>query len=235
MSVLVMGLAWQAAAKAGITSAQRLVLLALADHASDDGECWPGIRGVAAKTGLSRRGVQLALGALKRSGFVAVESRHRSDGGQTSNRFRLTLPVAEAQQIAQGGAPSCAGGAHPPAPHEPSKEPSDAKRKTARASRPTVQWDADAARFIVSPDRLARWREDYPSLDVGRELTKAANWQTEHPLKKQAGRFLVNWLNRAAGNGHGGNGGGRRRGRHVPAPAANRDALAELTESFEDA
>src|ERR1700683_4227444 len=42
----------------------KLVLLALADNANDDGVCWPSIKTICKKTCLSERGVQASLQRL---------------------------------------------------------------------------------------------------------------------------------------------------------------------------
>jgi hypothetical protein len=50
---------------------RRLVLLALADHAHDDGRCaWPSVQTIARKTRMSRRGVQKALRELEKEGRI---------------------------------------------------------------------------------------------------------------------------------------------------------------------
>ena len=54
--------------------AAKLVLLKLADNASDDGKAWPHIETIAAETGLARSSVFRALDELEKSGIV---ERHR--------------------------------------------------------------------------------------------------------------------------------------------------------------
>ena len=81
----------------GISRSDKLVLLALADHANDAGECYPGIGRLAAMTGLSARTVIRRLGNLERCGLLTSEHRYRGDGtsgGRSSNRYQLTLSKA---------------------------------------------------------------------------------------------------------------------------------------------
>lgn len=60
---------------------RRLILLALADHAHDDGRCsWPSIETLAKKTRMSRRGVQKALRGLELEGRIV---RDGWSAGQT--------------------------------------------------------------------------------------------------------------------------------------------------------
>src|ERR1700694_1261379 len=50
---------------------EKLVLLALADHANDDGEqCFPSVGQIALKTSLSRRGVQKVYRRLEAKGIL---------------------------------------------------------------------------------------------------------------------------------------------------------------------
>ena len=69
----------------------KLVLLALADHADDQGVCWPGIRGVANKCNLSHRSVQRHVQDMVARGMVRVEERFRADGSRSSNLYRLSV------------------------------------------------------------------------------------------------------------------------------------------------
>lgn len=69
---------------------RRDVLFALADHADDDGFCWPSIRRIAWKAGLDRRHVQRILRQLERDGLV--ETIHNEAGGRGLSRsYRLHL------------------------------------------------------------------------------------------------------------------------------------------------
>jgi hypothetical protein len=55
-----------------IPAAEKLVLLAMADHARDDGTgCYPAIGTLARKTSLSRRGTQKLIRRLQTAGFIA--------------------------------------------------------------------------------------------------------------------------------------------------------------------
>ena len=51
---------------------EKLVLLALADHADDDGYCFPSIRRISWKTDYSERSVQRIIRKLMRDGIVEV-------------------------------------------------------------------------------------------------------------------------------------------------------------------
>ena len=87
MSIKLMTKAWELDLKAN----DKLVLLALADHANDDGECYPSLRKIEAKTGLSKQGLINAIKRLMDLGLIEKQFRTRQDGGQTSNLYTLTL------------------------------------------------------------------------------------------------------------------------------------------------
>lgn len=61
-------------------SSMKIVLLALADHANDDGEAWPGFTRLELKTGLSRQGVADVLSALRYNGLVFVRDEPSKRG-----------------------------------------------------------------------------------------------------------------------------------------------------------
>ena len=69
----------------------KFVLVVLADVADDEGICWPRISTIAERVGVSRRTVQRAIKYLVQRKLVTVEPRLRSDGSNSSNRYRLML------------------------------------------------------------------------------------------------------------------------------------------------
>lgn len=87
MSIRIMTWVWDHSRSAG---PERLVLLALADNANDEGECWPSIATIAAKTLISERSVQRHLRSLELRGVVVVEQVTGR-----SNRYRITCQEAE--------------------------------------------------------------------------------------------------------------------------------------------
>jgi hypothetical protein len=66
-----------------------LVMLALADFANDEGECWPSILVLAQKARLSEREVQYLLPKLEQTGELRLD---RSNGGRNRrNRYIVTV------------------------------------------------------------------------------------------------------------------------------------------------
>jgi hypothetical protein len=68
-----------------------LVMLALADFANDDGECWPSIPVLAEKARLTERGIQYLLPILEQAGEIR---RIRSTGGR-NRRSHYFVTVSE--------------------------------------------------------------------------------------------------------------------------------------------
>ena len=87
MSVRAMAWAW----RQQLSGPEKLVLMAIADHADDDGICWPGNAHIARKCNLSQRSVQRHIKNLIDNGYMTAHRRYRETGGQTSNRYVLNV------------------------------------------------------------------------------------------------------------------------------------------------
>jgi hypothetical protein len=72
---------------------KKFVLVALANFASADGECWPSQSTIANLCGITRTHVNVLLGELEASGHLTRIQRVRNDGAQTSNLYRLACPT----------------------------------------------------------------------------------------------------------------------------------------------
>lgn len=119
-----------------LPATEKLVMLALADCANDEGECWPSIATLMRKTGVSERTVQRATKAIEEGGHM---SRHEVVGRGT--RYFLhprhsDTPVAKSPPPQRREPPPQR---HPtpvtvtPKPSENHQEPS--LRETARVQR----------------------------------------------------------------------------------------------------
>ena len=87
MSVRAMAWAW----RQQLSGPEKLVLMAVADHADDDGICWPGNAHIARKCNLSQRSVQRHIKNLIDNGYMTARRRYRETGGQTSNLYVLNV------------------------------------------------------------------------------------------------------------------------------------------------
>lgn len=102
---------------------RKLVLLKLADNASDRGECWPSYQHIAEQCEVSRRAVMVHIDALCKAGLVRKEARFGGPKGNSSNIYVLTLESAHSstpgsesrapgveQEVHQGGEGDSLGG-----------------------------------------------------------------------------------------------------------------------------
>lgn len=127
MSIKVMSMVWE---REGLSPTHRLILLALADHADDDGVCYPSIARLRRRTGLSERAIQTAFSALCAAGWLRIE---RNAGPRGCNVFTVSTPAADAPPQQMHPRRKCAGGvqhvrptpaADAPEPSRTIKEPS---------------------------------------------------------------------------------------------------------------
>ncbi|WP_409372310.1 helix-turn-helix domain-containing protein [Paraburkholderia mimosarum] len=73
--------------------ASKLVLMALADAADEEGYCYPRVRTIAVKCGVSERTVQRTLKTFESGNLLVVTPRFTGEGRQTSNGYRLHMSV----------------------------------------------------------------------------------------------------------------------------------------------
>jgi len=77
MSIEVLKWAWEQPCP---NPTSKLVLMALADHANADGECWPSMKRIAEISGISARQVSNHIVELTRLGYVEKADRRRYGG-----------------------------------------------------------------------------------------------------------------------------------------------------------
>ncbi|HAW3444651.1 TPA: helix-turn-helix domain-containing protein [Escherichia coli] len=164
---------------------RKLVLVKLADNASDQGECWPSYQHIADQCEISKRSVMNHIAALCESGLVKKVSR-KGEKGNSSNIYLLrldgvkdslggsannSLPSAANSPGSAGVAPGGSAGDSPRTSHsfEPVNEP---------VNEPTIGASADAsaparsARQEYSPEFEQAWQE-YPKRAGGNSKSAA--------------------------------------------------------------
>lgn len=80
----------------GVSPSEKLLLLALANYADSDFECWPSQKTLTFDTGLSERTIRTAMGSLEGAGLISRERQNRPNGSRTSDLITLTLPAITA-------------------------------------------------------------------------------------------------------------------------------------------
>ena len=137
MSIAALNWAWQQDTP---TPTAKLVLLALADRANEDGECWPGMGTVAQMAGVSSRSVSTHLAALEEGGLLTRRRQRRGDG--TMGRYTYRLCIGH-QKPASGGAQ--------PDTTAVQDETSEGQRKdTSGGSRRPAEADDQRKRSVVT-------------------------------------------------------------------------------------
>lgn len=81
---------------------EKVVLLALADWARDDGLCWPGQEAIATKSRISLRTAQSILKKLETGGYIIRERR----GGEGDGRRPDLTRLAMGQHASSAGSPT---------------------------------------------------------------------------------------------------------------------------------
>src|SRR4051794_958033 len=120
-----------------IAGNEKVVLLALADWARDDGLCWPGQEAIARKARVSDRTVRDILSRLEGRGMITREKRGDPAGGRKPDLIRLTLPEGSSGSLTgspTGGFPE----AHAGAAMEPSGNRQDSLDAGAPARKPVT-------------------------------------------------------------------------------------------------
>lgn len=168
---------------------RKLVLLKLADNASDLGECWPSYQHIADQCEISKRSVMNHIEALCECGLIKKELR-TGPKGNSSNVYQLnlrsagdsaggsanrSLPGAGDSLPGAGDSPGGSAGAAPRINHsfepviESVNEPIKHTGASADASAP-----ARSAKQDYSPEFETAW-QDYPKRAGGN--SKAAAWK----------------------------------------------------------
>ena len=220
MSVSVMGWAWGLP----IQGNEKLVLLALADRANDDGECWPGYASLADKCSMSERNVMRIVAKLKECGLLTIEQRKNPDNGrQITNVYTLNFSYKPGDKLSPGhdekpGDKSDKVRVTPVSPNTSgktttsglevttlrsvtSKPPAATSKKTPEESETAICFNPEKQQFTnISPEQYAKWDDAYKRIDVDAEIEKAELWLVANPRKRKQNylRFINGWLSRAS-------------------------------------
>ena len=103
MSIRLMTIVWS---MEELTSAETLVMLALADNASDDGRCFPSVSNISKRTRMSDRGVQKCISELVAKGHLTRYPRHnQSTVYFVHPRTTFTTPPNHVHPTPEHGSP----------------------------------------------------------------------------------------------------------------------------------
>ena len=152
MSIKLISKAWEL----DLSQGEKLVLLALCDHANDDGVCYPSQAFLASKCSMSYRSVINQIKRLENCGILTSERRQKA-GSRQSNSYTINLNNYKSQ---------CENSAHANSAHsfkeEPSInhqiEPSDIGDGVAPASKAGLPQKKTAQKKSqANPDNIVCW------------------------------------------------------------------------------
>lgn len=134
MSIRLMSLIFEK--EKSTTGSKRLVLLAIADNANDEGVCWPAITTIARKANISRAYAKQLVHELRDDGYIQITRRPRKDNRDETNLYRimplwvgeagLPLPgvgVPQIPQVGEAEPPQRGSQGYPESSLEPSIKP----------------------------------------------------------------------------------------------------------------
>ncbi len=81
--------------KTPLSKSVKMLLLALADAANDDGYCWPSRANLSMKTGDSLRTIDRSIRWLVDHGYISVKGEKRANGSKTSSLYRVLLESSQ--------------------------------------------------------------------------------------------------------------------------------------------
>jgi hypothetical protein len=178
MSVKVMSLVWE---RGPFEGGSLLVMLALADWANDEGECWPSVPTIAEKARMGERNARYVLKKLEGDGWLG---RAEGRGRRHSNTYFLNLQKLQALPQRKKGQKvrgSAASERVQSAPLKPATR--DTKPATAFAPEPSVEPSTDPSNLNYmapaasgacekpkSSRRLADPRSHHPAIEAVRRL-----------------------------------------------------------------
>jgi hypothetical protein len=184
-----MAMVWELA----VTPSEKLVLLALADHAQDGGGgAYPSVATLARKTGLSDRMVRYVLSRKSQQGLLSKTGTDRSGAVVYQFRFSGGAPRAGVQMTAET-----------PAPYSP--KPSVTITSTTSDGRSLA---FDGEHLKITPRQNEKLRLSFKEADVASAYAEMDLYMDTHPERSYANHFAFarNWLQRSR-NGRGGKNG----------------------------
>lgn len=208
MSIRISSRVWSESTQTG---ARKLMLLAIADHADDDGRAFPSVATLARKCGMTTRGAQKVIGALKADGELAVRI---AAGPHGANVYQIVF----APEATQGGVNTCSGvnarsgvnrrsrrgeqafagplNRRSPEPSENRQEPSEARKRAAAAPERSKRGTRLAADWTLPADWSAWAHNERPDVDPQRTADRFADyWRGMPGAKGCKADWLATWRN----------------------------------------
>jgi len=78
----------------GLTPSKKLILVILANYADERGSCYPSYQHIGQLAGIKDvKHIRNIIKEFESLGYLKIQARYKEDGGNTSNRYHLTLPI----------------------------------------------------------------------------------------------------------------------------------------------
>ena len=201
MSIKVMSWVWEQA----LPPLDRIVLMAIADHADDDGYAWPGMKRIAEKCSMEKRTVQRHVEKLQEQQLLKVESRQRNDGSSSSNGYTVVMNGTKEEGVAESHPPMS--GMTPPHGTDDTPltviEPSEETTTTTLTLEEVFnepEWLRTLAE-VEQPDheqriRIIRWARNHEVAVLTQVAYSAAEgWAKYKTKNKSLYNTFMNWVN----------------------------------------
>lgn len=210
VSIKIMTAAWAV----DLQHADKLVLLALADNANDEGMCYPSMRTVAAKCGMGWRTVQRAIQTLEEQGHLSRDFREgrstvyfvhpcqsdtpvRESGVSERQGRQNDTPAGAAPHPRQSGTPPLSfGGTSPLAPRSPPHTPPLTPHTPHPKPSDNRQGNREELRAPRSPATAKRLQPEFDLTEDRRTVAIAERVDPEREFK----RFRDHWLAASGAN-----------------------------------
>lgn len=162
---------------------EKLLLLALADHANDEGMCWPSVKRLAKWACISTGQVRRLISKLERDGWLTADRR---GGAGRASTYWLTVENARTDARVFDGETR--------APEPETRAPMHKTRASVRAQPPITPNDPEGMEEKTFPNggggetKPAAPDRDAAALDLPAEIVAAWRW----PLTDKARKALAN-------------------------------------------
>lgn len=165
MSIKIMTLVWSL----DMPATQKIVLLALADNANDEGDCYPSVATLVAKCGLSERSIQSVISKHQDAGHLHCNFRTgRSTIYKLHPRSTCTPAAPAPPHLVH---PTPAPGAPPPPQH---LHPTPAAPAPITVIEPSIESSCNRKKPPAAADEFAEIRKVYPRRGGGQR------WEDAH-------------------------------------------------------
>lgn len=174
----------------GYAASEKLLLIAWANYADENGRCYPSQRRIAADTGLSDRQIRTIAANLEARGAIQRLERRRPDGSRSTDLITLCCLI-QAEVTSGGVRKSLPGGAEVTSGqnlssnHKVLKEPSLASKRVPESWKPSEE------------DYAVGTEEGLTAPEIIRETARFRD-HTFTPARSDWSATFRNWLRNAA-------------------------------------